>query len=219
MDYDHKIKIIIIGDYDVGKSCILTKFIDDEFIPKYNTTVGVDYKTYRIDYLDKHFKLLIWDTGGQERFRAITKSFYRGVNAVIICFDLTNVSSYNNVDLWLKEILKEKLNNPIIFLVGTKADMVKSREITKEEAIKKANLLNFYAYYETSAKNNICINDIFYGIVKLYCSFNDIRSPNRRENIQINPDSKSSKINLSDETLRALRFLNNFNYRNIIKII
>ena len=97
MDPDYNIKTIVIGDCGVGKSSIITKFIDDEFHPKHIPTIGCDLKTYRTSYLGKDFKLFIWDTAGQERFKAITKTYYKGVNAVIICFDLTNINSYDNV--------------------------------------------------------------------------------------------------------------------------
>ncbi len=206
MDSDYKIKTIIIGDCGVGKSCIITKFIDDEFISKYNTTIGVDFKTYRLNYLNSEFKLYIWDTAGQERFKAITKSFYKGVDVVLICFDLTNIYSYNNIDLWLKEINKEKLINPIIILVGTKADLDKSRAIGKEEAQEKAKLLNFYAYYETSAKNNVGINDIFNDIIKAYCLLNNINSVKKKETIQINQDTNSTNIKLENQTFESKMF-------------
>lgn len=124
MDYDFIIKIIIIGNTNVGKSCILTKFVDNEFISHNTTTIGVDYKTFYTTYLDKDIKLLIWDTAGQERFKAITKTFYKGVQVVIICFDLTNYDSFEDIDIWMEEIKKEKLDKPIIILVGTKSDLL-----------------------------------------------------------------------------------------------
>jgi len=206
MDCDFKIKIIIIGDCGVGKSCILTKFIDDEFCSKHNTTIGVDFKTYRTDYLGKDFKLFIWDTAGQERFKAITKSFYKGVDVVIICFDLTDVHSYNNVDFWLKEIKKEKLINPVILLVGTKSDLENLRAITKEEVLEKASGLNFHAYYETSAKTSTGINDIFTDIIKFYCSFNNLNLDKKNENIQIKQSNNSTNINLDNKTSQSKIF-------------
>ena len=199
MDYDFAIKIIIIGDSNVGKSCILTKFIDNEFNSKNNTTIGVDYKSYRTNYLNQDIKIIIWDTAGQERFKAITKSFYKGVNAVIICFDLTDSNSFDNVDLWLEEINKEKLINPIFVLVGTKSDLTNLRTITKEEALKKTTQLNFHAYFETSSKTNTGIKNIFTNIIKLFFLFNDlyIISKNTKNtkniNIKLHNQTKISK--------------------------
>ena len=104
MDYDFVIRIIIIGDCNIGKSSILSKFIDDEFERKYNKTICVDYKTYYTEYHNQNIKLIIWDTSGQDRFKSIIKSFYKGINIVVICFDLTDEYSFDNVDLWLDEI-------------------------------------------------------------------------------------------------------------------
>lgn len=185
MDYDFTIKIIIIGNSNVGKSCILTQFVDNEFISS-NSTIGVDYKIYRTTYLDKNIKLLIWDTAGQERFKAITKTFYKGAQVVIICFDLTNYDSFEDIDIWLEEIRKEKLSEPIIVLVGTKSDLVSSRTVSKEVALKKSIHLKLNAYFETSAKTNQGIEDIFNTIIKLFCSLNDIdKIKNNYSNIKL----------------------------------
>ncbi len=195
MDYDFTIKIIIIGNSNVGKSCILTKFVDDEFISHNSTTIGVDYKTFRTNYLDKDIKLLIWDTAGQERFKSITKTFYKGAQVVIICFDLTNEISFEDVDIWLEEIRKEKRGDPIIVLVGTKSDLTSSRVITKEEALKKTTQLKFDAYFETSAKTNQGIEDIFNSIVKLYCSINDIDKMKNTKPLMLKNNLSNIKLN------------------------
>lgn len=195
MDYDFTIKIIIIGNSNVGKSCILTKFVDDEFISHNSTTIGVDYKTFRTNYLDKDIKLLIWDTAGQERFKSITKTFYKGAQVVIICFDLTNEISFEDVDIWLEEIKKEKIGDPIIVLVGTKSDLTSSRVITKEEALKKTTHLKFDAYFETSAKTNQGIEDIFNSIIKLYCSLNDINKMKNTKPLMLKNNLSNIKLN------------------------
>lgn len=175
MEYDCLIKIIIIGDSNVGKSNILTKFADDEFKSNCSSTIGIDYKTVRIDHLNKSIKLLIWDTAGQERFNSITKTYYKGARVVIICFDLTNRDTFDNVNFWLEEIYKENLNNPIIVLAGTKSDLEKSRVVSKEDGVKKAMSLKLQGYFETSAKTSIGIEEMFFSIIKLYCSFENIK--------------------------------------------
>lgn len=200
MDYDFTIKIIIIGNTNVGKSCILTKFVDNEFISHNTTTIGVDYKTFYTTYLDKDIKLLIWDTAGQERFKAITKTFYKGVQVVIICFDLTNYDSFEDIDIWMEEIKKEKLDKPIIILVGTKSDLTSSRVITKEEALKKTTQLKLDAYFETSAKTNQGIEDIFNSIVKLYCLLNDIDKIKKSKSQTLK--NNSSNIKLKNQTTK-----------------
>lgn len=206
MDCDFKIKIIVIGNSNVGKSCILTKYIDDEFNSKHNTTIGVDFKICHINHSHKNFKLFIWDTAGIEIFNTITKLFYINVDVIIICFDLTDIYSYNNVDFWLREIKKEKITNPIVILVGTKSDLIYSRAITKEEVLDKVDELNFHAYYETSAKLNIGIDDIFNDIVKFYCSSNNLDL--KKKKLQINQIVKLSNIKLSCIKLSCIKSQN-----------
>jgi Ras-related protein Rab-1A len=189
MEYDYLIKTIIIGDSSVGKSNIITKFVDDEFTHAYCSTIGVDYKTICVDYLNKIVKIIIWDTAGQERFKTITRTFYKGAHVVIICFDLTNRETFENVDYWLEEINKEHLLNPIIVLVGTKTDLSLKRIIIKEEALKKVSELKFKGYFETSAKTYDGIEEMFLNIIKLYCSFDDI---DKIKKIKLNSNLKNN---------------------------
>lgn len=191
MEYDYLIKTIIIGDSNVGKSNILTKFVDDEFNSDCSTTIGVDYKSVRVDHGNETIKLLIWDTAGQERFKSITKTFYKGSQIVIICFDLTNRDTFDNADSWLEEIQEENLTNPIIVLAGTKADLQTSRTISKEEGIKKASQLKLQGYFETSSKTSVGIDDMFLSIIKIYYSFNDIKKIKKTKSINYNFNNKN----------------------------
>lgn len=184
MEYDYLIKTIIIGDTNVGKSNILTKFADDEFKSDFSSTIGVDYKTVRVDYLNQTVKLLIWDTAGQERFKSITKTFYKGSQVVIVCFDLTNRGTFDNVDLWIEDIYNEHFANPIIVLAGTKADLKTTRTVSKEEAVKKSTQLKLHGYFETSSKTSIGIEEMFFSIIKLYCSFENIKEMKKIKQIK-----------------------------------
>ena len=190
MNYDLSVKTIIVGDSNVGKSNILTKYVDDEFISECSSSIGVDYKTVRIDHGNETVKLLIWDTAGQERFKSITKTFYKGSQVVIICFDLTNRNTFDNIDSWFKEIHKENFTNPIVVLAGTKFDLQSTRTISKEEAIKKATQLKLQGYFETSSKISFGIDDMFLSIIKIYCSLNDMKKIKETESINNNFDNK-----------------------------
>lgn len=206
MEYDYVIKTIIIGDSNVGKSNIITKFVDNEFNSKSKTTIGVDYKTTTYDYGDKIIKLIIWDTAGQERFKSIIKTFYKCAKIVIICFDLTDKISFENINYWYNEVIKEinlnknenKEQNPIIILVGTKCDNKKKIVIEKEEAVKKSIDLKLFGYFECSAKENIGIDEIFLNLIKIYCSFDEIQKIKRSKKLINNSNNENNFVNSSN---------------------
>ena len=94
--YDVRLKIVIIGDINVGKSCLMYRFADNVFTSGYITNVGVDFLSRTIEVNKKKVKLELWDTAGHERFRTITSSFYKGAHGIIIVYDVTNIKSFNS---------------------------------------------------------------------------------------------------------------------------
>lgn len=165
-DFDFMFKILLIGDTSVGKSCLLLRFADDEFVNDYISTIGVDFKIKTIA-LDKEIvKLQIWDTAGQERFRNITSSYYRGCNGIIIVYDLTRKKSFKDVEMWLGEVEKYALSSVVKLLVGNKSDLVGQREVTRQEAERFAAQKHL-AYIETSAKNATNVDAAFENLAKM----------------------------------------------------
>ena len=165
-DYDYMLKMLLVGDTSVGKSCILLRLADDEFVNDYISTIGVDFKIKTIRDGKEVIKLQIWDTAGQERFRNITSSYYRGANGIIVVFDLTSVKSFKNVTMWLGEIDKYGTRSIAKLLVGNKSDLVGQREVTRQEAERFA-AQNRLAYIETSAKNATNVDAAFENLAKM----------------------------------------------------
>lgn len=152
IDYDFIYKCLLVGDTNSGKSCLLNKICDDVYFPHHPPTVGIDFKInfYTID--DIIYKLQIWDTSGQERFRTITNAYYRGANMILLCFDVGCRETFNNVENWEIEIRRGVQDICPIFLIGTKSD-TKRRQVLKEEAEYIAQK-NGWMYIETSAKDD-----------------------------------------------------------------
>jgi Ras-related protein Rab-1A len=159
-NYDYLFKIIIIGDSGVGKSALLFRFADDLYNEGYISTIGVDFKIRTIFINGKVVKLQIWDTAGQERFRTITTSYYRGAHMIFICYDICDVRSFNNLNMWLSEINKYSSPNVRVTICGTKSDMSSSRQVSYKEGKDFADTHGF-DFYETSAKKNSNIDEIF----------------------------------------------------------
>ena len=108
MTYSYIFKFIIVGDSSVGKSCILNRFVNGEYNRDLNTTIGVDYENKMISINDTNIKLKIFDTAGAEKFDCIIKSYYRNIAGAIIVYDITNKSSFYNINNWIKKIKNEK---------------------------------------------------------------------------------------------------------------
>ena len=157
----YQLKIVLIGDSTVGKTSLLYRFIEGRFIEDRLCTICVDFKTksIRIDQ-STIAKLTVWDTAGQEKYRAITSNYYRDANGVILIYDVANKSTFKNLNMWLNDINNKNLRESIsIILVANKIDLP-NREISYEEGddfAQKNNLL----YCETSIKEGKNIEDVF----------------------------------------------------------
>ena len=118
-------KLIIIGDTGVGKSCVLSRLIKDQFSEDHQLTIGVEFGNYRMMINDNILiNLQIWDTAGQESFRSITRIFYKGSHAVLLVFNITDKQSFADIRTWQKEVNDHAEDPNIIqYLVGNFADM------------------------------------------------------------------------------------------------
>ena len=164
-DYDYLVKLLLIGDSGVGKSCIMMRFADDSFSSSFITTIGIDFKIKTITLNNKKIKLQIWDTAGQERFRTITTAYYRGAMGIIMVYDITDELSFSNIRNWMLNIETHASINVKKIMVGNKIDMESYRVVTRE---KGENLANEYDmnFFETSARENINIAEMFTTMVR-----------------------------------------------------
>ena len=159
-------KILLLGDSTVGKTCFLMKYTDKTFQDIHMATIGLDYRLKSMKLKSgKNIKLQIWDTAGQDRFRAITKNYYKGSHGIILIYDVTNVQTFENVKQWVSQIREEASANVIIYIAGNKIDMEEERKVNKEEGEKLAEELGF-PFVETSAKSGININETFEDLVE-----------------------------------------------------
>ena len=115
--YDLSFKIIVIGDSGVGKSCFTNKATKNFFEEDYNATIGFEYFNFNIKLSDKIIKLQIWDTCGQELYRSLITNFYRNASLAIIVYEVTSLDSFNNVEMWLRELrIHSSPNIKIVFV-------------------------------------------------------------------------------------------------------
>ncbi|KAJ9474021.1 Ras-related protein SEC4 [Pseudozyma hubeiensis] len=163
--YDFLIKLLLIGDSGVGKSCLLLRFCDDAWTPSFITTIGIDFKIRTIELDGKRIKLQIWDTAGQERFRTITTAYYRGAMGILLVFDVTDQKSFENVRTWHANIEQHASEGVSKILIGNKSDWEEKRAVTSEQGEELARELGI-PYIETSAKSNANVEEAFFNLAR-----------------------------------------------------
>ena len=159
-EYTMLFKIVIIGDTYVGKTNILSRYISNEFDPNSNSTIGVELTTKTYNFDNNDVKVQIWDTAGQEKYRSITSSYYKGAQGCLLVYDITKKKSFDNIDKWYSELKSNSDEKIYTMLLGNKSDLEENREVSIEEAEKKAKNFNI-AFMETSAYNGNNINKAF----------------------------------------------------------
>ncbi|XP_027170552.1 ras-related protein RABB1c [Coffea eugenioides] len=145
MSYAYLFKYIIIGDTGVGKSCLLLQFTDKRFQPVHDLTIGVEFGARMITIDNKPIKLQIWDTAGQESFRSITRSYYRGAAGALLVYDITRRETFNHLASWLEDA------QVMLVLIGNKCDLPVSTE--EGEQFAKENGLIFMECSAKTAQN------------------------------------------------------------------
>jgi Ras-related protein Rab-11A len=163
-DYDMIFKIVLIGDSGVGKSNILSRYINNEFNIDTKSTVGVEFGSKSINLKGSKIKAQIWDTAGQERYKSITSSYYKGAKGAFIVFDLTRPDTFNSVDRWIGE-LKSNTDDIYLIVIGNKSDLERDRKVIREEAEQKCEHYNV-AYIETSALQGYHIDKAFNNMIE-----------------------------------------------------
>ena len=160
-------KVVLIGEAWVGKTCILTQFIDNKFNENTLSTLTAQCCRKKFEFQeDKFITLDIWDTAGQEKFRSLNKIFYSKAKAVILVYDITNEKSFDEIkNYWYEQIKQNCDENIIIAVAANKSDLYEDREVSNEEGEKYANSIDAI-FSSTSAKNDSGIYDLFENIAK-----------------------------------------------------
>ena len=193
-NYDSIMKILLIGDSGVGKSCLLVRFVEDKFSPSFITTIGIDFKIKTVDINGKKVKLQLWDTAGQERFRTITTAYYRGAMGIILVYDVTDERTFKNIKTWVNTVSEHANDDAQLLLVGNKSDM-DTRVVTTEQGEDLAKELGI-PFVESSAKDDSNVDDIFFTLAKLIQEKVDSNqvsgTENGRDGININTSNNNS---------------------------
>eukprot|EP00667_Euglena_gracilis_P021169 EG_transcript_23097 len=159
------IKLLLIGESGVGKSCLMVRFAEDTFTDSYLSTIGVDFKARDVDIGDQRCSLQVWDTAGQEQFRTITSTFYRGAHGIALVYDVTNRSTFSNIAYWMKQMERYATKDVCKVLIGNKVDLVDMRMVKTSEGLAVAQQ-HGCLFYETSAKTNLNVEQALTDLAK-----------------------------------------------------
>ena len=165
--YDISFKIIVIGDSSVGKSCLTTQAVRNNFEEFYTATIGFEFLTFNIRINNNVLKLQIWDTCGQEVYKSLITNFYRNSSLALIIYAINNLDSFKHAENWLNELKAQANPNDKVFLVGNKSDLENERVVSKEDGEKFKEEKNLDKFIETSAKTGENARNVLLEAAKL----------------------------------------------------
>ena len=203
---EHNFKVVLVGETGVGKTSIISQFIDQVFEEELQTSTGGSFSSKEIFFDNgKSLKLEIWDTAGQERYRSLTKIFYKNSSCAILVYDITKKQTFDELkNYWIGQIKESAPKDIMLAIVGNKEDLLDKEQVDENEArdfAKENNAL----FFSTSAKNSDAINQLFIDIGKKYTGWNSNAkielnkekndNENKKINEEINNDNEENNEN------------------------
>lgn len=162
-----ELKIVLIGNTNVGKTCVVKKATSGVFTEDTVATLGASYVSKLVTVNKTEVRLQIWDTAGQERYRGMTPMYYRGAHIALIVYSITDDKSFEGIDGWLESLQENASPDITLFLVGNKCDMENDRVVETDAGQAKADQIGAH-FAEVSAKNGYGIDDLFLDIPRVF---------------------------------------------------
>ena len=201
--YDISFKIIVIGDSSVGKSCLTTQAVRNNFMEFYQATVGFEFLTFNLRINNNVIKLQIWDTCGQEVYKSLISNFYRNCSLALIVYAINNRNSYEHAENWLNDLKNQSNPNVRVFLVGNKCDLESERTISKEEGEAFKNEKKLDKFIETSAKTGMNARNVMLEAAKmLYKDYLKAKETFKNDN---DGNTKGDKLEMKNNNKNKLK--------------
>ena len=185
-------KIVLVGDSAVGKTCVATRYVSDDFYEFQEPTIGASFMTKKVESEDKEIRFEIWDTAGQERYRGLAPMYYRKASIALVVYDITQKDSFEGAKSWIEELKRRSPSTCIIAVLGNKCDLEKNRKVSKYSSTeyfeKNKNLIHF----EVSAKTGKNIKKLFQVLIEklLKDNIEGIQKPIQLDNNNNNNNSR-----------------------------
>ena len=193
-EYEMMIKVILIGDSGVGKTNIMSKFLKNQFLEDSKATVGVEFGSKLFIQQGHKIKAQIWDTAGQEKYKAITSAYYKGSKGALVIYDITQKETFANIEKWVNDLKCKGDPKITIIIIGNKSDLEEKRQISKEQGEEKAKSFGC-AFLETSAFSGDNIEKAFEMMVKeIYDKFTSDIGGDDEEELDSNEKGEDLKL-------------------------
>lgn len=197
------LKVIVLGDSGVGKTAFLSKYVSGEFIESHKATIGADFMTKDVVSGGNRTLLQIWDTAGQERFRALGVGFFRGADAVIFMYDITDKNSIDNIAAWKGDFLDHcnppDAENFPMMLLGNKSDLNQQRQVYEQQGREVASNNNML-FFETSAKDGGNVVPAMEEFVRVILERSQDKLMPDLQNVDMNNVVELKEAGVDDET-------------------
>ena len=196
-------KVVLVGDSGVGKTCLIQRYVNDKYSDDTESTSASTYTYKIVEYKDynKSVSLDIWDTAGQELYRALAKNFYLNASIGILVYDVRRRSTFESIkDYWYDQLKESGEENIVLGIAGNKCDLFHDEEVTEEEAKKYADSIGA-VFHLTSCKESIGIDDLFVECGKKYLEVNNLIGKTEEKKEKIVLDKKKT-VNSKDDKKR-----------------
>lgn len=186
------LKIILIGDSNVGKTCLVRRYLENQYRETGNT-IGLEYATKVIEINSESVTVRIWDTAGQEKYQSLVETYFTGTDGALVVFDICSKESFSNTQMWISKLHEKCPDLPAILLVGSKYDLEENRVVTKEEVAQYAHEKQM-DYIDTSAKTGENVQEAFYQIVyQAYNHFVTVRLKSLNDRVMQSKNLRTNK--------------------------
>lgn len=192
MDTSRELKLVLVGNTSVGKTCVVKKATTGTFGEDSVPTLGAAYVSKIVNVDNTEVRLQIWDTAGQERYRGMTPMYYRGAHCALIVYSVTDQESYDSIDSWVQSLHDNADSEIILFLIANKADMENERVVSTQNGTMKASSIGA-TFYEVSAKTGLGIDDLFQEIPSQFLAKNPSASAAQADTVQLKDQEGNKK--------------------------
>jgi len=193
-------KVVLVGDSGVGKTCLIQRYVNDKYSEDTESTSASTYTYKIVEYKDynKSVSLDIWDTAGQEVYRALARNFYLNASIGILVYDVRRRATFESIkEYWYDQLKQYGEENIVLGIAGNKCDLFQDEEVTEEEVKKYANSIGA-VFHLTSCKESVGIDDLFFECGKKYLEVNNLTGKTEEKKEKIVLDKKKTVINKND---------------------